>query len=100
MRDVSEYFKEFSKLEAIQIWKASGNLHATDPLVNEKPSVSQLDIEKPVMQFAIWMITSFPRLLILLVSACQTPAVAVFIPVPIPATIRPTIIWGTPYEAV
>ena len=47
------------------------------------------------MQFAIWMMTSLPRLRILLVSACHTPAVAVFMPVPRPAMTRPTIIWAT-----
>jgi hypothetical protein len=41
------------------------------------------------------MMTSFPRLFILLVSACQTPAVAVFMPVPSPATMRPTIMLAT-----
>ena len=75
----------------------------------------QLLMLKPVMQFAIWMITSFPRLCILLVSLCQTyakqicqscrlvrrrdkaalltPAVEVFMPVPMPATTLPTIIY-------
>ena len=33
------------------------------------------------MQFAIRMMTSLPRLCILLVPDCQTPAVAVFMPV-------------------
>lgn len=72
----------------------------------------QLLILNPVIQFAIWMMTSLPRLPILLVSLCQTyntsaslylvrfihsiwltPAVAVFMPVPRPATTRPTIIY-------
>lgn len=35
-----------------KIWKASGKRQATLPLAKEKPSVSQLEIEKPVMQFA------------------------------------------------
>jgi hypothetical protein len=41
---------------------------------------------------------NFPRLDILLVSACHIDAVAVFIPVPTPATILPTIIWLTEKE--
>jgi hypothetical protein len=43
-------------------------------------------MQKPVMQLAIWMMMSFPRLLILDVSDCHTPAVAVFMPVPRPVT--------------
>jgi hypothetical protein len=34
------------------IWKARGNLQATEPLAKEKPRVSQLEIEKPVIQLA------------------------------------------------
>lgn len=71
----------------------------------------QLLMLNPVIQLAIWIMTSLPRLLILLVSLCQTcvmlmnnvhpcesmrsrltPAVAVFMPVPNPATTLPTII--------
>lgn len=36
----------------IQIWKASGKRHTTSLGANEKPKVSQLEIEKPVMQLA------------------------------------------------
>jgi len=72
--------------------QAKGNRHATSFGANENPSVNQLEIEKPVMQFAICIMTSLPRLRILLVSDCHTPAVAVFIPVPKPATTLPTII--------
>lgn len=98
--DSGEDWSESAKIpyfgmEDLQIWNANGKRQATLPFANEKPSVSQFEIEKPVMQFAIWMMTSFPRLLILLVSACHTPAVAVFMPVPRPATIRPTIICAT-----
>jgi hypothetical protein len=114
-----------------KIWNASGNLQATSRGAKEKPRVSQLEIEKPVMQFAIWMMTNFPitwstdavhkmgrRYWYLWTASCwsllalhvderlasismwgffgkshsQTPAVEVFIPVPRPATIRPTII--------
>lgn len=80
------------------IWNASGNRHAMLPERKENPSVSQLESEKPEIQFAcqcqlvervtkedagcrtIWIMMSFPLLRILLVSACHTPAVAVFIP--------------------
>lgn len=41
--------------------------------------------------------TSFPRDWGLLVSDCQTPAVAVFMPVPSPTMTLPTSICGTPY---
>lgn len=34
-------------------WKASGKRQATSPGAKEKPRVSQLLIEKPVMQFAM-----------------------------------------------
>jgi hypothetical protein len=33
-------------------WKASGKRHATSRGANEKPRVSQLEILKPVIQFA------------------------------------------------
>ena len=33
-------------------WKASGNRQATLPFAKENPSVSQLEMAKPVMQFA------------------------------------------------
>lgn len=122
------------------IWNASGNRHAMLPERKENPNVSQLESEKPEIQFAcrqlvervtkkdagyrtIWIIMSFPLLRILLVSACHTPAVAVFIPsiekmsanlnpefdvvrgewripVPSPATTLPTIICATLNEAV
>lgn len=82
----------------LPIWNASGNRHETLPGANENPSVNQFEIAKPVMQFAIWMIISLPRLLIFDVSDCQTPAVAVFIPVPSPATTRPTYICAAPKE--
>lgn len=52
----------------------------------------------PVMQLAIWMMISLPRLRILDVSDCHTPAVAVFIPVPNPATTLPTYICAARYE--
>lgn len=70
------------------IWKARGNLQLTLPGAKEKPRVSQLEIEKPRMQLAIWMMMSFPRLLTLAVSDCQTPAVDVLMPVPRPNVVN------------
>jgi hypothetical protein len=35
-----------------KIWKAKGNRHATLPVANEKPNVSQFERENPVMQLA------------------------------------------------
>ena len=74
-----------------KIWKANGKLegysqalagimascgttyrHATSPGANANPRVSQFDIEKPVIQFAICMITSLPRLRILLHRALES----------------------------
>jgi hypothetical protein len=74
-----------------KIWKASGKRQAMSRGAKEKPSVSlcferqqrcqmmqdcevayQLLMLNPVIQFAIWIITSLPRLCILLVSLCQT----------------------------
>lgn len=80
-----------------KIWKASGKRQAISRGAKENPRVSlwvgyqdqyarwmdwqrarcrevayQLLMLKPVMQFAIWMMTSLPRLCILLVSLCQT----------------------------
>ena len=79
-----------------KIWKASGKRQAISRGAKEKPRVSlwvglrismrvgektkgqdrevvyQLLMLNPVIQFAIWMITSLPRLCILLVSLCQT----------------------------
>lgn len=73
-----------------QIWKARGNLQLTLPGAKEKPRVSQLEMEKPRMQLAIWMMMSFPRLLTLAVSDCQTPAVDVLMPVPKPIAVSRT----------
>jgi hypothetical protein len=51
--------------------------------------------------FMIISITiSLPRQLALEVSPCQTGAVEVLIPFPMPAMILPTIIWGTLNEAI
>ena len=55
----------------------------------------QLESENPAMFRINSITTSFPLQLACEVSACQTGAVAVFSPLPIPATIRPTIICGT-----
>lgn len=99
-------------------WNARGNRHATLLFVtNDNPRVSQFVSTKPAIQvayenvhvsvyyeiekerwdkFTIWIMINFPRLDILLVSDCQTPAVAVFIPLPSPATILPTIICVMP----
>lgn len=57
----------------------------------EKP---KKETERHRERETIWMIISCPRLDNVLVSACQIDAVAVFMPVPTPATIRPTIIWA------
>lgn len=46
------------------------------------------------------MMINLPRLLILLVSDCHTPAVAVFMPVPSPAMTRPAYIWFLDQHAV
>ena len=48
----------------------------------------------------ISMTTNFPLILAFEVSACHTGAVAVFRPLPMPATMRATSICGTPYAEV
>lgn len=67
-------------------WSASGTLQARAPPVNEKPYVTQLESEKPAMFIIISMTINLPRQLALEVSPCQTGAVAVLSPLPIPAT--------------
>jgi len=71
---------------------ASGRRQATGPGTYEKPNVTQLLREKPAMFRMSSMTISLPRQDALEVSACQGGAVAVLMPLPIPATIRPTII--------
>ena len=73
-------------------WNANGNLQDIGPDKNENPYVIQFDKEKPAMLQINSMTTSFPRHLICDVSVCQTGAVEVFKPLPIPAMIRPVII--------
>jgi hypothetical protein len=51
MRDQQEGYS--LQTSHLQIWNANGNLHATLPFAKEKPRVSQLEIENPVMQLAI-----------------------------------------------
>lgn len=99
-------------------WKASGTRHATLPprklevvsenssiwqvigTTHEKPYVTQFDIENPAMFIIISMTMSLPLQLALDVSPCHTGAVDVLIPLPIPAMILPTIISGTPKDAI
>ena len=76
-------------------WNASGNLQETGPVVKEKPYVIQLDNEKPAMFKINSMTTSLPRHFRAEVSVCQTGAVDVLMPFPMPATILPTINCGT-----
>lgn len=55
---------------------------------------------KPKMFMIISMTMSLPRQLALEVSPCQTGAVEVLMPFPMPATTRPTNISGRPKAAV
>lgn len=81
-------------------WKASGKRQEMGPPTKEKPYVIQLESEKPAMLRIISMTTSLPLQLALEVSDCQTGAVDVLSPLPIPAIMRPTIITGTLKAAI
>ena len=66
--------------------KASGILHAIAPPAKENAKVIQFDIMKPKIFMISSMTMSLPLQVALDVSLCQTGAVAVLIPLPIPAT--------------
>jgi len=72
-------------------WHASGTRHAIGPGTKLNPKVTQLLRLNPAM-FKMSSITiSLPRHEALDVSACQGGAVAVLMPFPMPAMMRPTI---------
>lgn len=73
-------------------WNASGTRHATGPGTKLNPNVTQLLRLNPAMLRMSSITISLPRQEAFDVSACQGGAVAVLMPFPIPATIRPTII--------
>jgi len=70
------------------------------PPANEKPYVTQLERENPAILRIISMATSFPLQLALDVSDCQTEAVEVFRPFPIPVMVQPAIVTGTLNAAI
>ena len=81
-------------------WKARGNLQDIAPPTKEKPYVIQLLKENPAMFRIISMTTSLPLQDAFEVSDCQTGAVEVFNPFPMPAITRPVIITGTVNAAI
>lgn len=81
-----------TKIRAKKIWKASGKRHETVlGSKYENPRSSQYDKQIPPVIIAPSIITIFPRLCDLDVSEAHVGTVDVFIPLPKPVMILPTI---------